>query len=49
MRKRNKAIILRFTDEEYEFIIDKFKKGKVTYNTYSDYFSNVVEKSNINI
>lgn len=49
MRKRNKAIILRFTDEEYEFIIDKFKKGKVTYNTYSDYFLNVVEKSNINI
>ena len=49
MRKRNKLIILRFTDEEYDFIIEKFKTGKIAYNTYSDFFLNVIKKSNINI
>lgn len=49
MRKRNRCILIRFTDEEYEKIIKKLETGKQYYNTYSDYLLNVIEKSNINI
>lgn len=49
MRKRNRKITLRFTDEEYEYIISKFEAGKLAYNTYSEYFLNVIKKANINI
>ena len=49
MRKRNRKITLRFTDEEYEYIIGKFEAGRLAYNTYSEYFLNVIGNANINI
>lgn len=41
--------MLRFTENEYAEIIEKFKKGKSVYKTYSDFLLNIIKNSTINI
>ena len=49
MRKRDKKITLRFTEEEYKRVVRKLEEGKKVYSNYSNYFLKILDDSNLTV